>query len=251
MSPLNETASRPIVFERRRYEPLSPQETFIVPLLRREIESCIAKYATPPLGARKSVDIGCGGQPFRSLLEQIGYSYCGVDVNSTEAEMDVICAADEALPDELLRRGPFDFILCTEVVEHLADWETAFTNFSLLLAPGGRALLTAPFFYPLHEEPYDFWRPTLHSLDYYARRSGLKVLHRDAAGDTWAVLGTMLGSCSFVPSSMGLVDRLCASAVRFAARTAFRMILRGALQRRVVAKGLFYLSNVVILEQPR
>jgi hypothetical protein len=116
--------------------------------------------------------MGCGGQPFRELLQKIGYSYCGVDVNPDGGPpVDVLCAADGPLPEELLRRGPFDFLLCTEVIEHVADWHTAFANFGLLLAPSGRALITAPYFYQLHEEPYDFWRPTTHAIDYYARRS--------------------------------------------------------------------------------
>src|SRR5271154_7058355 len=72
---------RPALHERTSYEPHLPQEEFIVPLLRREIESCIACYATPPMGTAKAVDIGCGGQPFRELLRQVGYSFCGVDVN--------------------------------------------------------------------------------------------------------------------------------------------------------------------------
>src|SRR5271165_6727350 len=85
---------RPGLQERTRYVPNLPQEEFIVPLLRREIESCIHRFATPARGAKKAVDIGCGGQPFRVLLEQAGYSYIGVDVNPDGGpEVDVVCAA--------------------------------------------------------------------------------------------------------------------------------------------------------------
>lgn len=238
------------VFERTRYAPSLPQEEFIVPLLRREIESCIERYATPARGAAKAVDIGCGGQPFRALLEQVGYSYCGVDVNPVGGPpVDVVCAADEPLPEELLRRGPFDFLLCTEMVEHLADWLAGFTNFDALLAPGGRALITAPYFYPLHEEPYDFWRPTLHAIDYYARRTGLRVLYRQAAGDGWDVLGTMLATCKFMPCSARFRDRVLAKTIRVASRLMFRALLRGKLQPRVRAEAPLYLSNVVVLEK--
>src|SRR5215831_16368613 len=99
---------RPPLRERTRYAPNLPQEEFIVPLLRREIESCIARFATPVMGTARAVDIGCGGQPFRNLLEEIGYSYCGVDVNAEGGPpVDVVCAADEPLPEALLGRGPF------------------------------------------------------------------------------------------------------------------------------------------------
>jgi SAM-dependent methyltransferase len=244
--------SRPRLRERTRYEPNLPQEEFIVPLLRREIEFCIANYATPARGAAKAVDIGCGGQPFRELLQQIGYSYCGVDVNPEgRPSVDVLWAADEPLPEELVRRGPFDFLLCTEVIEHVADWQAAFANFGLLLAPSGRALITAPFFYQPHEEPYDFWRPTIHAIDYYARRTGLNALYRQAAGDVWDVLGTMLATCKFLPSSARLADHLLAKAIRVASRLMCRAILRGVLQPRVRAEAPLYLSNVFVLEKPK
>jgi SAM-dependent methyltransferase len=241
---------RPALHERTRYEPHLPQEEFIVPILRREIESCIAHYAAPPIGAAKAVDIGCGGQPFRELLQQIGYSYCGVDVNPDGGPaVDVLWAADEPLPEELLRRGPFDFLLCTEVIEHVADLRAAFANFGRLLGPGGRALITAPFVYQLHEEPYDFCRPTLHAIDYYARGAGLRSLYRKAAGDPWDVLGTVLATCKFLPSSRRLTDRTLAKAIRLASRFVHRVMLRGKLQLRVRIEAPLYLSNVVVLER--
>jgi SAM-dependent methyltransferase len=243
---------RPRLRERTRYKPGLPQEEFIVPLLLREIESSIADYATPARGTAKAVDIGCGGQPFRELLEQIGYLYCGVDVNPDGGPpVDVLCAADEPLPEELLRRGPFDFLLCTEVIEHVADWHAAFTNFGLLLAPSGRALITAPYFYQLHEEPYDFWRPTMHAIDYYARRAGFHTLYCQAAGDVWDVLGTMLATCKFLPNSTRLGDRLLAKGIRVASRLMCRAMIRGMLQPRVRAEAPLYLSNVFVLEKPK
>jgi SAM-dependent methyltransferase len=247
---VNDASIRPALHERTRYEPNLPQEELIVPLLRREIESCISIYASPPLGMAKAVDIGCGGQPFRSVLEQIGYSYCAVDANADGGPpVDFVCAADEPLPDELLRRGPFDFQLCTEVLEHVADWDAAFANFALLLAPAGRVLITAPFSYQLHEEPYDFWRPTLHAVDYYARRAGLRPVYRHAAGDPWDVLGTVLATCKFVSSSMALRDRALAKAIRVTSRLVHRAIVTGWVQRKVRADAPLYLSNVVVLEK--
>jgi SAM-dependent methyltransferase len=181
-------------------------------------------------------------------LEEIGYSYCGVDANATDAP-DIVCAIDEALPPELLQRGPFDFVLCTEVLEHVADWGAAFANFRHLLAPGGRLVITAPHFFNLHEEPYDFWRPTLHAIDYYARRVGLQPIYRRAAGDAWDVLGVLLPNCLFVASSDSVSKRVVAKAVRVAARWTFQILLRRKLQQWVHVEGPLYLSNVVVLER--
>ena len=242
--------ARPALHERTRYTPNIPQEEFIVPLLKREIEGCVQRFAAPARGGKRAVDIGCGGQPFRQLLEESGYSYCGVDVNPDGGpKVDVVCAADDSVPVELAKRGPFDFLLCTEVLEHVANWQAAFANFNQLLAPGGRALLTAPFFYQLHEEPYDFWRPTPHAIEHYARVAGLNVLYRRGAGDAWDVMGTLLGTCQFAASSARLVDRMAAKVVRVSSRLIFRAVLQHRLQSRVKVEAPLFLSNVAVLEK--
>lgn len=196
------------------------------------------------------MDIGCGGQPYRKMLEQIGYSYCGVDARTNDCP-DVVCAIDEPLPAALLERGPFDFVLCTEVLEHVADWGAAFANLERLLGPGGRLLITAPYFYQLHEEPYDFWRPTPYAIDYHARRAGLERLYSNNAGDGWDVLGTLLGSCVFLGSSRRIFDRALAKILRGGALLARRALATGKIQKFVRAQGAVYLSNVVVLEKGR
>ncbi len=50
----------------------------------------------------------------------------------------------------------FDAILCTEVFEHLPDAVAAIVEFSRLVRPGGRLIVTAPFASLTHMAPYHF-----------------------------------------------------------------------------------------------
>jgi len=50
----------------------------------------------------------------------------------------------------------FDVIMCNEVLEHLPDPVKAIHEFSRLLKPGGRIILTAPFCSLTHFAPYHF-----------------------------------------------------------------------------------------------
>ncbi len=242
---------RPRLVERATYVPNAPCEEFIVPLLSAHVARSLGEFASPAPVLARALDCGCGRQPFRAALEAIGYSYTGTDVaQNPEGSVDVTCAIDGPLPRALLERGPFDFVLCTEVLEHVAGWDVAFANFSALLKPGGRVLVTAPHFYQLHEEPYDFWRPTLNAIDLFAARSGLRVIHRQKVGDGWDVLGTLLGSVHPFPRSRRLLDRVYAKVARIAQRAIFRWLRSQTIQRRLHIGSPLYLSNLAVLEKP-
>jgi len=243
---------RPHLIEKSKYAPGCPQETFIVPLLKEKIEAALAKHATQARPEERVLDVGCGGQPFRKELEVYGYIYKGMDVTqSPEGKVDFVCSIDEPLPDKLIKGGTFHFILCTEVMEHVADWDVAFRNLYSLIAPEGKILMTCPHFYQLHEEPYDFWRPTLHALRYFAGRHDLEILYQEAAGDAWDVIGTVLANCYPIPLSNRLKDRIRSRAVSTACKWLFKLLSRHWLQRMAKMGGPLYLSNVVILTRKR
>ena len=247
LMPILDQPDRPHVLEKIEYVPSSQYEEFIVPLLKKEIEGCLARLGQSPGKELRALDCGCGRQPFRKTIEQMGYSYTGIDVNQNlEKSVDIICSLDGSLPEALLSKAPFDLILCTEVLEHVADWDAAFRNFSVLLGVKGRMIITAPHLYQLHEEPYDFWRPTLHAFDFYGRRWKFVATYRCPAGDAWDVLGIVLANCSFMPKRMTLKARLLAKALRSFRNMAFKTLQRRKLQQDVRIDGALYVSNVVV-----
>lgn len=244
-------SGRPIVARRATYTPEWPSEAFIVPLLRALIDEGLSRYAVPARSGARALDVGCGAQPFRAALEKLGYAYVGLDAQQNAAgSVDVVAVIDAPLPSKLIERAPFDFILCTEVLEHVAQWGTAFGNLARLLAPGGRVLVTCPHFYIPHEEPYDFWRPTPHALSRFASDAGLRALELRGVGDAWDVLGTLLAVTQVWPAKRRrLLDRLLAAAVRLQCRAAHAALRSGRLQRRVRAGGPCYLSVFGVFEK--
>lgn len=248
---LETQAPRPAAPRRSDYVATGQADAFIVPVLRRQIEYALAEFGTPAPQQGRVLDIGCGSQPFRKHLEAIGYKYIGLDIQQNlEGSVDITCSIDdESIAPELGQYGPFDLILCTEVMEHVADWRAAFRNLARLTRPGGRIVITCPHFYMLHEEPYDFWRPTPHILRYFAVREGLDVAYQEAGGDGWDVLGTLLGSCHPSAVDRRLISRGLAICVRFGRRILYSLLWRRYMQRYVKLPG-FYISNVVVLSQP-
>lgn len=250
---------RPPLDERTAYVPRARQERFIVPLLRKAIGAAIedsaARTARERPGATRKprvLDIGCGGQPFRGALEASGYSYVSLDTQAQPGIVtDYLAPIDGDPPDELFAEPRFDLVLCTEVLEHVGDWEGAFANMRRVLAPGGRLIITCPHVYPLHEEPFDFWRPTTHALRFFAERHGLMVAELVRLGTPWDVLGTFLGASAPGPATGGPLSILASAIVRPLRSLAFAVIHSGVPQKFVQLKGHMYLSNLAVLEAPK
>ena len=63
----------------------------------------------------------------------------------------------------------FDVVLCANVLEHLPEPAKAVAGIRRALVPGGLSLVTVPMMYPLHDEPGDYWRFTVHGLRHLFR----------------------------------------------------------------------------------
>jgi SAM-dependent methyltransferase len=61
-------------------------------------------------------------------------------------------------------KSKFDIILCLNVLEHVYEFQKAIDNMYSALKKGGTLIVAVPTFYPLHDEPYDYWRFSEHAL---------------------------------------------------------------------------------------
>jgi SAM-dependent methyltransferase len=109
------------------------------------------------------LDAGAGSSKYRSFFSHCRYEtqdfcqYQGELVKYLKP-IDHVCDIT-AIP---LRDGALDAILCAEVLEHVTDPMAALAEFSRLLKPGGRLLLTAPHGTLLHMEPYHYYSGFTH-----------------------------------------------------------------------------------------
>jgi SAM-dependent methyltransferase len=122
------------------------------------------------------LDVGCGNQPYRALLTGVK-SYIGLDYPVTQAIQD-FQSRPEVYGDA--RRLPFadasfDAVLCAQVLEHVDRPQQVLREIGRVLKPGGCGILSAPFIYNLHVEPYDFFRFSPFGLRTLLEGAGLKV----------------------------------------------------------------------------
>jgi SAM-dependent methyltransferase len=152
------------------YSKIRTKNWLIKAILEDEVKRLISSYAKGVL-----LDVGCGVKPYKEFSSNYVQSYIGIDHADTPHgmhEVDVISSAYEISLDDSYA----DCILCTEVLEHLEEPLVALKEAHRLLRPGGIALYTIPFSWPVHEEPRDFYRYTEYGLRYLFEKAGFKIL---------------------------------------------------------------------------
>jgi SAM-dependent methyltransferase len=136
----------------------------------------------------KVVDVGCGGQPYRTLLPP-GIEYVGIDIAEAKDRFgyeapDTFYFSGTAWPEQA--RGA-DLILCTEALEHVLEPERFLREAHRCLRAGGRLLLTVPFAARWHFVPYDYWRFTPSSLKHLLSQAGFGDVEVFARGNALTV----------------------------------------------------------------
>jgi len=230
-------------------ELLGEQEFFVTPLIRRAIEGALDKIGKAAPGA-SALDIGAGECPLRGNLEQRGYSYRSLDIEqNSKGTIDYVCRIDAPLPEALRAAGSFDLLILTEVLEHVPDWGMAFDNLVALLKPGGKCIVTAPFFYMLHEEPHDYWRPTDHAVKYFASSRGLEIVDARRYGGGWDILGTLLCSTSVCRRRKNLASYACLAPVWLGHKFLKWFFTSRLLEGDVDFRMRYYMGNYFMLEK--
>lgn len=109
----------------------------------------------------KILDVGCGNSPFRPLLNSATTSYQGIDVKEAESfgyqNPDTIYYDGKTIP---FPDASFDALLCTEVLEHVAEPGEIIREMHRVLKPGAHGYITIPWSARFHYQPHDYHRYT-------------------------------------------------------------------------------------------
>ena len=86
----------------------------------------------------------------------------------------------------------FDGVVCLEVLEHVSDPATVMKEIERVLKRGGRAWISMPFLYPLHDAPFDFQRYTEFGLRRDVQRAGLEIVTLRKSGHAVRTAGLLM-----------------------------------------------------------
>ena len=82
---------------------------------------------------------------------------------------------------DLWSQGPWNTVLCLEVLEHTPRPWVAVANMGAICEPGAHLLITCRGFdgdgaAPLHMQPHDYWRMSRRCVEVMLQDAGMKVL---------------------------------------------------------------------------
>lgn len=158
-----------------------------LPLVRRSIFETVSRFAASLAPHTRILDAGAGNAPYAELFAHCDYVTADWpnSVHAGGRRADIVASLD-SLPVDA---ESFEAVLCTEVIEHVARPDVVLFELQRVLAPNGRICLTAPFVWPLHEEPYDFYRYTSHSLEQMFEQAGFVDTLVEPRGGYLSTLG--------------------------------------------------------------
>ncbi len=140
---------------------------------------------------KKLLDVGAGELQYKKYFTHTNYisqdSKVG-DSNWDYSKLDIVSeiynipVADQS----------FDYILCTQVLEHLKYPNQAFKELSRILKQNGRLFVTCPLAWKEHQKPHDFFRYTQYSLKMLAQENNFKIIEMNKVGGKFITLSRLL-----------------------------------------------------------
>ena len=159
-------------------------------IARRGLYENISALA-PRVGG-KILDVGCGRKPYEFLFR--GFEYIGLELDTPENRRTKLADRYYDGNNFPFGDGEFDSVVSNEVFEHVFNPDVFLSEIHRVLRPGGTLLMTVPFAWDEHEQPWDFARYSSFGLRFLLERHGFRVVElRKSVNDIRAVIQLLIG----------------------------------------------------------
>tara|TARA_Y100000031_G_C8177921_1_gene365003 strand:- start:361 stop:885 length:525 start_codon:yes stop_codon:yes gene_type:complete len=135
---------------------------------------CVKKFAKD-IENKKILELG-SGKPVNGKHAYSAINFFDASNEFTQSDINPGFGHEVINVETMQIKNQYDIILCMNVLEHVFDFNKAIKNIHSALKPGGKLILFVPVFYPLHDEPNDFWRFTEHALKKILKDFNIKEL---------------------------------------------------------------------------
>jgi SAM-dependent methyltransferase len=130
----------------------------------------------------KILDVGCGQKPYKDLFQYAEYIGLEIEKDRSSYQDKADCYYDgREFP---FQDNSFDSVLINQVFEHVFNPSEFLREVYRVLKTKGTLLISVPFVWDEHEQPFDYARYSSFGLVYILQSHGFKVLeHRKSIDD--------------------------------------------------------------------
>ena len=160
---------------------------------RRGLSSAMIRMASGMSG--NLLDVGCGTKPYRKIFNVV--TYTGLDIDS-------LTNRERAIADDFYDGKTFPYpdqtfnsVLCNQVLEHVFNPDEFLQEINRVLKPEGKLLLTVPFVWDEHEQPYDYARYSSFGLKSLLEKNGFNVVQHEKLGANATIFFQLLNAYFF------------------------------------------------------
>ena len=140
---------------------------------RRDLFKFLSKLSLQLHG--KVLDIGCGTKPYQKYCLNSN-EYIGIEIDTPEnrKNKNADCFYDgKTFP---FHDKSFDSVLSTQVFEHVFNPDDFLKELNRVLKINGKLLLTIPFVWDEHEQPFDFARYSSFGIKHLLEKNGFSII---------------------------------------------------------------------------
>ncbi len=143
-------------------------------IVRRELRRAMVRMSGRITG--RVLDVGCGHRPyeriFKGASEYVGLEY---DSPGNRARFKNIDAWYDGSHFPFAD-GSFDSVILTQVLEHVFNPDEFLEEVHRVTKPGGTMLLSVPFVWDEHEQPWDYARYSSFGLKHLLEKHGFEII---------------------------------------------------------------------------
>ncbi|RPH31770.1 MAG: class I SAM-dependent methyltransferase [Bacteroidales bacterium] len=134
------------------------------------------------------IDLGCGKVPLYEVYKNLVSSVTCVDWENTIHKNQFLDYTQDLNQPLNFADESFDSIILSDVLEHIRRPEALLKEMNRVLAKNGVLMMNVPFYYCLHEEPFDYYRYTEFALKSMVQDNGFKIIKLETIGGAPEIL---------------------------------------------------------------
>ena len=191
----------------------------------------------------KTLDVGCGTKPYEKYFKSS--EYIGLEIETTvhrEVSKADFFYDGTKFP---FNNNEFDSIVTNQVFEHVFNADSFLNEINRVLKKNGILLLTVPFVWDEHEQPYDFARYSSFGIKSVLEKNGFEIIaHRKTVTNFGVIIQLINGYIYKMTVRNSLIRQIVTVLVMFPLNV-FGIILSKILPSN---KDL-YLDNIILAKK--